>query len=291
MSVRETTDPSAVGTANAEEDTDVEAEARERILLLVAYDGSGFSGFQQQGELSTIAGELEKAIWRIDPDASRVIGSSRTDAGVHARLQPVSFTTLRRIRSRGWVHALMPYLPKQISVLRASKVPLDFDPRRRPRWKRYRYRILGSEVEDPFLAGRAWRIRDKLDLEAMRREARTLEGEHDFAAFRSSKDPRTTTVRRLREVSVERAAEDSRCIDISVTGDRFMYNMVRIIVGTLVDVGRGKLAPGAAERALTTKSRFALGMTAPPDGLCLDHVELDDFGTEPWPSKAEGGPL
>lgn len=88
-----------------------------------------------------------------------------------------------------------------------------------------------------------------------------------------------------------RAAEDPRCIDISVTGDRFMYNMVRIIVGTLIDVGRGKLAHGAVERALSTQSREALGMTAPPDGLCLDHVELDDFGAEPWPSKAEGGPL
>jgi tRNA pseudouridine38-40 synthase len=262
-----------------------ESLPRQRILLLIAYDGSTYGGFQQQENRATIAGELEKAIWQIDPEAGRVIGSSRTDAGVHARSQPVSFTTTRVIRSRGWVHALMPYLPENIAVLYAAKVPDNFDPRRRPLWKRYAYRIFCSEVEDPFLRHRSWRVREPLSLERMRDEARTLVGEHDFAAFRSSKDHRTTTVRHLREVTVNTAADDSRCIEIQVAGDRFMYNMVRIIVGTLVDVGRGKLPPGAMARALASQSRFDLGMTAPPFGLCLDHVELDSFGDEGWPSR------
>jgi tRNA pseudouridine38-40 synthase len=257
---------------------------RTRRLLLVAYDGYGFNGFQQQINGITIADHLDEAVRSLDPGASRILGSSRTDAGVHARLQPVTFDTTRTISSRGWVLALKHRLPPTITVLRASEVNLDFDPRKKPLWKVYRYRVLQSPVDDPFLYQRAFRVRDELDVSRMQRAAEALVGEHDFAAFRSSKDPRTTTVRKLDRVDVDQAADDPRCLDITVQGDRFLYNMVRIIAGTLVDVGRGKIPEDATRRALASLERTDLGITAPAHGLCLEHVELPDWGKDPWPT-------
>src|SRR5690606_24061173 len=127
-----------------------------------------------------------------------------------------------------------------------------------------------------------------LDLRSMQREAAVLVGQHDFAAFRSSADTRDTTVRELTEVRVESIPEalpreSAARIEVVVTGNRFLHNMVRILVGTLVDVGRGHLPPGTTERALERKRREELGMTAPAEGLYLEHVELDDFGVEAWP--------
>lgn len=268
-------------------ETHAPAEERRRVLLLVAYDGASFSGFQQQANAPSIAGELDRAIHIIDPGASRVVGSSRTDAGVHARLQPVAFFTTKRIASRNWVLALTQHLPRSIAVLRAASVSSDFDPRKRPLWKRYRYCLRLSQVEDPFLAERSWRVGQPLDVPLMQKEARALVGEHDFAAFRSSSDARTTTVRRLHDVRVAFDPSDPCVLSVEVQGDRFLYNMVRIIVGTLVDVGRGRIQPGAVARALASKSRLDLGMTAPAAGLCLDHVELDSWGEEAWPSDAD----
>ncbi len=253
------------------------------VLLTVAYDGHHFSGFVRQDNARTIAGELDGAIRTIDPKAAPVIGVSRTDAGVHSAGNPAVFRTDRDLSSRSWVLALSQHLPDEISVVRAAKVVPDFDPRPHALFKRYRYRILASKVRDPFLEGRAWRVHNEMDLEAMQTEAAHLVGEHDFAAFRSARDERETTVRRLHSVVVAPAVGDVRSVDIEVTGNRFLYNMVRIIAGTIVDVGRGRLKPGAVLRALESKRREDLGMTAPPDGLYLEHVELDETGEEVWP--------
>lgn len=262
-----------------------------RILLLVAYDGAPFCGFAQQTNAPTVASTIDRAIAEIDPTATRIVGASRTDSGVHARCQPVAFTSHKQIASRGWVLALTTRLPHSIGILRAARVDIDFDPRRHAQWKRYRYRILRSQVEDPWLTDRAWRVGQRLDVELMESEARELVGRHDFAAFRSIGDQRTTTVRHIRRVRLSPVASDPRCLDIEVEGDKFLYNMVRIIVGTLVDVGRGRLAPGAVSRALASLSRIDLGMTAPSAGLCLEHVELDVWGNDAWPDRAGGAPV
>jgi len=262
-----------------------------RVLLLIAYDGAPFSGFAQQTNAPTVASAVDRAIAAIDPAASRIVGASRTDAGVHARLQPVTFTSRKHIQARGWVLALRQHLPSSICVTRAASVPLDFDPRKHARWKRYRYRLLLSQVEDPFLAARAWRVGQRLNVELMRQEAQTVLGEHDFAAFRSVDDRRLTTIRTLTRLDIAQAPEDARCVDIEVEGDKFLYNMVRIIAGTLVDIGRGRLEPGAFRRALVSKQRTDLGMTAPAGGLCLQHVELDSWGESAWPNKAGGAPV
>jgi tRNA pseudouridine38-40 synthase len=253
------------------------------VLLGVAYDGTPFAGFARQPTARTVAGELDGAVRSIDPHGSLVRGASRTDAGVHALAQAVAFDTTKDIPPRGWALALAQHLPDEISVVRAARVEVGYDPRFRAENKTYRYRVLESPVRDPFLVGRAWRVQERLNQRAMDDESKALAGEHDFRAFRAAGDQRENTVRTLLRAGVERSAEDPRIIEIVVCGNRFLYKMMRIISGTLVDVGRGRLAAGAIARALSSGSRDDLGLTAPPDGLYLEHIALDDSGTDAWP--------
>lgn len=261
-----------------------------RLLLRVAYDGSQYSGFAPQTNANTVAAELQRALLSVDPAASTLTCASRTDAGVHARDQIVSFATEKDISSRGWVLALNQKLPDDIAVRSASLVDDDFEPRVDPLWKRYVYYVLQAPLRDPFWHRRAWHVREQLDLEAMHREGRTLLGQHDFAAFRSARDARTETVREIRQLSMRHLPDDERVVEFRVEGNRFLYNMVRIIVGTLVDVGRGRCAGGTCVSALASKDRTDLGMTAPPEGLYLSHVELRSAGRDAWPPAAETTP-
>ncbi len=256
---------------------------RAAVLLTVAYDGHGFSGWAPQRNARTVAGELQGAIEAVDPHASRLRAVSRTDAGVHARGQLAAFDTVRDIEPRGWVLALSQNLPPQIGVVRAAAVPAGFDPRDHVVKKRYRYVVYLSQVGDPLLAGRAWRVGFRLDFETITRELRDLAGRHDFAAFRSSADVRTDTVRRIVRAEVRRTRRDAELLEVTIEGDHFLHNMVRIIAGTLVDVGRGQLSPGAFRRAFARGNRGDLGMTAPPDGLYLEVAELAVQIGPAWP--------
>ncbi len=251
------------------------------MLLTVAYDGSRFSGFARQPNARTVAGELDGAVRAIDPRASLVRGASRTDAGVHALGQRVAFDSCLDIPPRGWALALARHSSDEVSVVRAARVPPDYDPRGHSLRKTYRYVFFLSPVRDPFLRGRAWRIPDRLNHDAMRAEARSLLGRHDFHAFKTSADPRTDTVRTIFRADI-REENDARLV-LEIVGDRFLHRMMRIIAGTLVDIGRGRLAAGAVERAFESGDRAALGMTAPPDGLYLVSIELDDEGQDNWP--------
>ncbi|HVK69301.1 MAG TPA: tRNA pseudouridine(38-40) synthase TruA [Polyangium sp.] len=258
------------------------------ILLTVAYDGRPFSGFAHQPDRRTIAGELLAAVRALDPTIREIRGSSRTDAGVHAFGQRVAFDPSREVPPRGWVLGTARHLPKEIAVRRASLVPRGFTPRFASQGKRYRYLLLRDLMRDPFLEGRVWRVDQLRDDAAITRaaaEASLAVGTHDFAAFRSAADPRENTVRTLRRVSVEVDRDDPRLVRIEVEGDAFMHNMVRILVGTFVDVARERLAPGAVSRALASKRRDDAGITAPPDGLYLVSVTLADEGREAWPSE------
>jgi len=258
-----------------------------RVLLLLAYDGTDYSGFALQSNAPTIVGELRRALLEIDPDVGTVTGSSRTDAGVHARNQPVSFTTTRTLKARGWVLALNQRLPAAIVVTYAAEVALNFDPRRAPTFKRYCYRIFNSPLEDPFISRMSWRVGQALHLPTMAMASQALLGEHDFRAFRSVDDPRAETVRTILALSLARDETEPRLIEVRVTGNRFMYNMVRIIVGTLVDIGRGRVEPACLMRALHSGARSDLGMTAPAHGLMLEHVQLGDWGSNGWPERGE----
>jgi tRNA pseudouridine38-40 synthase len=252
------------------------------VLLTVRYDGRPFSGFARQPNARTVAGELDGAVRAIDERASLVRGSSRTDAGVHALGQRVAFDAARELAARNWVLALNAQLPAEIAVARAARVEPGFEPRFRATHKRYRYVLLETPVRDPFHEGRVWRV-ESLDHESMRAAAAPLVGEHDFRAFRAASDERTDTVRKLLRIEVRRSSSDARLTELVVVGTGFLHRMVRIIVGSLVDVGRGRLEPAALAGALASRDRTALGITAPPDGLHLDEVVLDDDGRDAWP--------
>jgi tRNA pseudouridine38-40 synthase len=224
---------------------------------------------------------LTAAVRTLDPDVSHLRGVSRTDAGVHARAQRVAFDPSRDIPCKGWVLGVNSALPADLAVRRAAEVEPGFEPRANSRGKRYRYRVMLDRVRDPLLDGRAWRVDPPFSIEAAADEARTLLGTHDFRAFRSSHDERVDTRRTLTRVDLERP--DERTLDVVVEGSAFLHNMVRIIVGTLVDVGRGRLAPGAVARALGSGDRSVLGMTAPAHGLCLDEVFLEVEEAASWP--------
>lgn len=260
------------------------------ILLKLAYDGSGYSGLAIQDNANTVAGELLKAIRTLAPEAGSLRVCSRTDAGVHARGQYVVFDTNQFISNRGWVLGLGGLLPPDIAVLSAASVPPAYLPSNHARFKTYTYWVLQGTIRDPFLDERSWRVFERLNHLRMRDEANLLLGTHDFRAFRGRNDFRTQTIRTLTDVKIIPDPAPSRVLKISVTGNAFMYNMVRIIAGTLVDVGRGRVAPGAVTRAIQSGNRLDLGMTAPAAGLYLDHIELDDTGTNEWPYHLDGAP-
>jgi tRNA pseudouridine38-40 synthase len=230
------------------------------------------------------------AIHAVDPRAGALRGTSRTDAGVHAECQIATFDATLDIPPRGWVLAMNQHLPDDVCVRRAWRTPPDVHPSAFVRRKRYAYRVLLDRVRDPLWRDRAWRVGWPLDLAKVEREGARLVGTHDFAAFRSSHDARTNTVRTLTRVELLRPTdrapfEDPRVARILVEGNAFLYNMVRITVGTLLDVARGKLEEGTVEKALASGDRKQLGTTAPAHGLTLEHVllELPPEVSEPWP--------
>jgi tRNA pseudouridine38-40 synthase len=260
--------------------------ARTAVLLTLAYDGSPFAGFVVQPEQRTIAGELLGALQALDPSIRYIRGASRTDSGVHAHGQRVAFDPTVVMPMRGWVLATSRHLPKEITVRRAAKVPAGYTPRFDSQGKHYRYLLLRDMARDPFLEARAWRLEGMRDPEVLARAAAEAElavGTHDFAAFRTAVDMRQDTIRTLRSVRISEDPSDPRILRVDVLGNSFMHNMVRILVGTIVDVARGRLEPGAISRAIASGQRDDAGITAPPDGLYLEHIKLGDDGEEAWP--------
>lgn len=266
-------------------------DAPRGVLLTVAYDGREYAGFAPQRGVATVAGELLAAVRQLDAECSPLRAASRTDAGVHARGQRVAFDSGARVPPRGWVLGLVRHLPDAIAVVRAARVATGFQPRFAALAKTYRYLLLCERVPDPFLRGRAWRVdglRAREAVERLRDELDTAQGTHDFRAFRSSEDRRDRTVRTIAEARIVCVSDRPLVLGLQVTGDGFLHNMVRILVGTAVDVGRGRLAAGAIRRALASGKRRDAGMTAPPDGLYLEHIVLRDEGADAWPSAATG---
>jgi tRNA pseudouridine38-40 synthase len=255
------------------------------ILFTVAYDGAPFAGFVVQKNQRTVAGDLITALRTVDPAIFAVRGASRTDAGVHARGQRVAFDSELSVPPKGWALAVAQRLPTDIAVRRAARVETNFSPRFQNHGKRYRYLVLRDRARDPFYESRAWRVYDLGEdaLDVMQREAADLLGTHDFGAFRSAHDQREISVRTLRHVAISPDPEDPRLLRIDVEGDAFLHNMVRIIVGTLVDVGLGRRKQGAVKRALSTQDRREAGITAPAGGLCLQEVLVDSEGEDAWP--------
>jgi tRNA pseudouridine38-40 synthase len=253
------------------------------VLVTVAYDGTDFSGWASQRDARTVEDALRGAIRAIDPKSEGPRGTSRTDAGVHAEGQLAAFDATLEIPPRGWVLALNQHLPDDVAVRAARPVPVAFSPRFASRKKRYSYRLLLDKVRDPLWRTRAWRIGYEMDMDRLTREARHIVGTHDFAAFRAAGDAREVTTRTIHDVRVE--LREPRVWTVTIEGTAFLYNMVRILVGTLVDVARGHLPEGTIPEALEAKDRGAAGQTAPAHGLVLEAIDLDlPEGTgEPWP--------
>lgn len=241
------------------------------ILLDVAYDGTDFHGFAPQREGRTVHGTLLEAMHALDPSIADARGASRTDAGVHARGQLVAFDPSRELPPAAWQAELNRRLPDDLVVTRARTVPRGFVPRFENLGKRYAYLVRPRSIRDPLERRRAWVFPFAVDVERMANEIEALVGTHDFQAFRRAADERVDTVRTMIAADV-RAEGD--LLRVTIEGTGFMYNMVRIIVGTVVEVGAGRRAPGALARAIASGDRRDLGLTAPAQGLCLERIYL-----------------
>lgn len=241
------------------------------LLLLVQFDGTDLHGWQQQAGDRTVQGLLRDALAQMLGHDVNLRASSRTDAGVHALALPVSFRTPRTIPCHGILRGLNSMLPDEVSVVSARDVPESFDARDRSRGKEYRYDIWNADFRSALRARYAWWVRGgELDVAAMRAGAAHLVGEHDFRSFRASGCDAKTTSRRLTRVDV--ATPEPHLVRVTVEGNAFLRNMVRILVGTLVDVGRGRMPPAAVGEVLAACDRTVAGPTAPPQGLTLVRV-------------------
>lgn len=236
--------------------------------MTIQYDGSGYHGWQRQPNGITVQEVLEKAVSAVTDENITVFGCGRTDAGVHAKKYICNFFTETRFDASRFKFAINSRLPKDIVCLASEEVPDEFDARWSER-KTYTYLIRNTELPDAFLNGRVWQYSGRLDVDAMKQGATGFLGEHDFVGFASSGFTVKTTVREIYSIDVEKEAD---IISISVTGNGFLYNMVRIMVGTLALCGVGKIKPEEISDIIASKERARAGATAPPDGLYLTEV-------------------
>jgi len=261
------------------------------VRLVIEYDGTGLCGWQRQANGPTVQGELEAALGKLLDHEVAVVGASRTDAGVHARGQVASFRTERAIPLHGIRRGLNSMLPPAIAIADASEAAVDFHPRFSATGKHYRYLLFTRAERSPRWRERAWHHPEPLDLAAMRQAATALIGEHDFAAFRAAGCTAKRTVRRIDRIDITELPGDlagalpdepagpppdrSWIIAVDVRGNAFLRNMVRILVGTLVEVGHGRRPPSQVAEILASRDRTRAGITAPARGLELVSVRYD----------------
>lgn len=246
-----------------------------RFKLTIAYDGSAFHGWQKQitadgGGLRTVAGELEKVLIRVLRQPVELVGASRTDAGVHARGQIAHLDAVTTIPVDRLAQAITSRLPRDLEVLRAELVPDTFHAIRDPRSKQYRYKIHNTLRRPLHQRHQVWHCWWPIDVSRMAEAAERLVGTHDFEGFSAAGHGRKSTVRTIHACRVDRGREPM--VEIVVEGDGFLYNMVRIIAGTLVEVGRGHLESTVIDRVLASKNRQEAGPTLPPQGLWLEWI-------------------
>lgn len=244
--------------------------APRRIGLRLEYDGTDFHGWQAQAGHRTVQGVLEATLRaHFDPEAA-LDGASRTDAGVHARDQLAAVTLSHPIAPRGLVKALNARLPGDVALTQAWEAALDFQPRFASEGKTYTYRMYRSVAPRPLTDRYAWRLSHDVDPERMRQGAQCLLGTHDFVAFAASDLGQKTTERTLHAIRIE--WETREVLAVTIDGSAFLKQMVRNIVGTLVEVGRGHWGVDRVARALESRQRREAGPTAPGRGLTLERV-------------------
>ncbi|MGY8769892.1 MAG: tRNA pseudouridine(38-40) synthase TruA [Pirellulales bacterium] len=242
--------------------------------LTIAHDGTRYAGWQSQPGERTIQEELQKVLKRLTKQELNVQSSGRTDSGVHALAQIVSFHLDTDWEPDTFRRAMNAYLPQDIVVKKAEEASWGFHATDDTLKKRYRYVVQDGRIGDPFALRYAMFAKKNLDLKAMQEASKVMEGTHDFKCFEAVGSPRTSTIRTIYDVSVYRNEnlEDSK-IHIEVEADGFLYNMVRIIAGTLVEVGRHNRPSEWIHELIAGKDRIKAGMTAPAGGLYLQHVD------------------
>jgi tRNA pseudouridine38-40 synthase len=241
------------------------------IKLLMEYDGTNYRGWQVQSEGLTVQGIVEKKLREITGEDIHLVGSGRTDSGVHAFGQVANFKTKSRLDVHAILRALNSLLPPDIVIRKAEEVEESFHARKQSRSKIYQYRILNRDLRSAFHHKYAWHLSLKLDLEEMRKATRILIGEHDFSSFRSVGSPTRTTIRKVIRAGWKMGRDGLLQFEIEANG--FLKQMVRAMVGTLVEVGKGKINSEEFRKILESGDRKKAGPTAPAHGLFLIEVK------------------
>ena len=249
-----------------------------RIKLVTAYDGTNYHGSQIQNNGETIEGVLKAELSSLLKEEINLIGASRTDAGVHARGNVYVFDTISRIPPEKFTYALNARLPEDIRIQESCEVPADFHPRHQNTIKTYEYRVLNRKLPLPEHRLYTHFTYEELNLEKMNEACKYFLGEHDFASFCASGSQAESTVREIYDLHVKKEGD---LLTISVTGNGFLYNMVRIIAGTLLKVGGGHILPEETEKIIAGKDRALAGPTAPAKGLTLVKIRYPDYEKQP----------
>lgn len=238
--------------------------------ITIQYEGTRYQGWQKQGSTeNTLQGKFETLLLRLSGQPVQINASGRTDAGVHAYGQVASFHMETALSCKELMQQINQYLPEDVAVISCCEMPERFHARLNARGKCYRYRILNTELPHVFDRRYVWQITEELDVEAMQKAASLLIGTHDFAAFTSAKKSKKSTVRSIHSIQIKRVGDE---IQLDFTGDGFLFHMVRILVGTLVEVGQHKRQPEEMEMLLEKKDRQEAGGLAPAQGLALMEV-------------------
>lgn len=241
------------------------------IILIIEYDGTNYHGSQLQKDAKTIQGELEKALKKLTGERIRIKTASRTDAGVHAKGQVVSFRTASALPLKSYIDGLNHYLPPDIAVQEAYGTEEPFDVRRRAISREYQYQILPSRARSPMRQGFTCRVNGQLDTTAMNRACQALLGRHDFASFVASAET-ARQKRTIRNVFKAEITQDGDTVIFTITANAFLPHQVRNTIGSLIKVGQGKMTVAEFENIVQAKTPGLAGPTAPANGLCLVRV-------------------
>ncbi|WP_026895012.1 tRNA pseudouridine(38-40) synthase TruA [Clostridiisalibacter paucivorans] len=239
------------------------------IKIIIEYDGTKFNGWQSQPNCRTVQGVLERAINKLTDENIKIIGAGRTDGGVHAKGQAANFITNSSIPGDRFFMALNSVLPNDISIVNSEEVDLDFHSRYNAKGKIYEYIIYNSRIRSPIYRNYSWHVPLKLDIKSMRSALKYFKGTHDFRGFMSSGSNVKDTVRTIYDIEISSFA---KFIKVKISGNGFLYNMVRIIIGTLVDVGQKNIYVEDIKDIIKSKQRENAGKTAKPQGLYLKEV-------------------
>lgn len=243
-----------------------------RVLLKVAYDGTEYSGWQIQPNAETVEGVLTETVSRFFGREIKLTGASRTDAGVHAFGNVAVFDIDTKMPAEKIAYALNTYLPKDIRIQKSAVVPDNFHPRKWNCRKTYEYRIYNDTFENPLFSRYSHFYYGKLDIESMKKAAEAFVGEHDFSSFCAADTQALSKIRTIYSAEIE---QNDKLISFRVTGNGFLYNMVRILSGTLILAGAGKIIPSDISEILEARDRSKAGPTAPAEGLVLVQIEYE----------------